>query len=818
MMKIKWGIIILASLIFETLLFANVEEKAGEYGVVKGKVFDKKSKAPIEYATVAVYRTKDNSVVTGTISDEKGEFKISGLKPGSFYIVVSFLGYDDTRFDDVKLEKVQKLIDLGSISIKASTKNIGEVEVVADRQSVQYKIDKKIVSVGKQMTSASLSAVEVLENVPSIRVDIEGNVSLRGSSGITLLIDGKPTVLDVSDALRQIPASTIENIEIITNPSAKYQPDGTGGIINIVSKKNRLQGVQGLFNVKAGSYDMYGGDFLLNYRKEKSNFYLGADYNNQPSPGESYSERQTYTEPGIFSTEIISEGTNDRMRKGLTVQAGWDWEITKSDAFSVGLRFGDYDMNRSSVLDYYTLNADHSETEQTSINYSDRVGQYYSITGNYTHKFAKKGQDLSAQLNYRNRDGDENSSNRLFNQNDAITDGTITTEKGPSGRWEMRLDYVHPFNEKNKLEAGFQGRSGENDDDTQLYSFVTDSFDFVHQTDKGNITSYDRNIYALYTVYKGEIDKLGYQLGLRGEYTLREIATQLDNQSYKIDRLDYFPTVHLSYHLPSDQQLMSSYSRRVDRPRGHYLEPFITWEDMFNVRLGKADLLPEFIDAMELGYLKQWEKSQFSLEGYYRITHNKVEKIKGVYNSEEVDDSKGVFLNTIDNVGTDYSLGFETMFNSSILKWWSINAMGSMYDYRIVGEKNGESFESTSFNWSGRLSNTFKLAKTVQLQLDGDYNSPTVTSQGRTEGYSTMNTAVRADFFDRKFSAVVQVRDVFGTSERVSISEDSDFYSYSRYTRNSPVFSFTLSYRLNNFMQKKKKGLGGGSESMEEDF
>ena len=779
-------------------------------GVVKGKIYDGKSKKPIEYATVAIYKKEDDSVVTGTITDEDGQFKVKGLDPGSFYIVVSFLGYENKRYDDVFVESGRDVIDLGSIELGASSTAIDEIEVVSERQSVEYKIDKKVVSVGKQMTSASLSAVEVLENVPSIRVDIEGNVSLRGSTGFTVLIDGKPTVMDPSDVLRQIPASTIENIEIITNPSAKYQPDGTGGIINIVTKKNRLQGVQGLFNLKGGSFGMYGGDFLLNYRKNNFNFNLGADYNYRPFPGSSYSERRTTNND--TTTIIRANGDSDREFRMVGIRGGFDWDITEKDVFTLGVRIGDFSMENNSLLDYRTIKLadgyESDEIQELSLNNGQRGGNWYSFTTNYTHTFEEKGHELSAQLNYRYRDGDDNSENILKDGANNITDGTKTTEYGPSGRWELRLDYTKPIGEDKRFEAGFQGRKSVSQDETELY--IWEDGGFVEQTDKGNTTDYDRNIMALYSTFNGKYGNFGYQLGLRGEYTFRDITTQRDNQTYEIDRLDYFPTVHLSYQLPSENQVMGSYSRRIDRPRGWYLEPFITWEDMFNVRMGNPDLLPEYIDAFEMGYLKSWDKSQLSVEGYYRIKHNKVERIQSVY-------EEGILLTTFSNVGTDYSLGAEAMFNTPLFKWWEINLMGDLYNYRIDGVINDVPFERTSFNWSSRISNTFKLRKNMQLQLDGNYNSATVTSQGRTEDFYMINAAYRLDMFDRKVSAVLQIRDVFNTGNRISITEDPDFYNYSKRTRNAPMYSFTLSYRLNNFMQKRGKRADNGG-GMDEEF
>ncbi|SMO59506.1 Outer membrane receptor proteins, mostly Fe transport [Saccharicrinis carchari] len=808
--KKKWGLICWALLMVFGPALANPTNEISEKGVLKGHVYDSKTGQAVEYATIAVYKSRDNSLVTGEISDADGAFAIKGLEAGEFYVTISFLGYDAVRYDKITVEPGRDVVNLGDIMLDGSSRSLDEVEVVADRQSIEFKIDKKVVSVGEQMTSASLSAVEVLENVPSIRVDIEGNVSLRGSTGFTVLIDGKPTVLDPSDALRQTPASTIENIEIITNPSAKYQPDGTGGIINIISKKNRMQGIQGLVNVKGGSFSQYGGDILLNWRQKNTNFYVGGDYNNRPFPGESFSERRTVNN-GITTTKI-SEGENERSFNGGSFRAGFDWDITEKDFFSIGIRTGKYNMDSESDL-YYTTRQTPGNTILSEFNRSDayRGGSYYSLTGNYQRKFAQEGHELSAQLNYRSREGEEWSENRLYSENkNQINSGTRTTEDGPSARWEMRLDYTKPIGEKDRFEAGFQGRSSESDDITTLSVYDQTIGEMLLQEDKSNEINYSRNIYALYSTYNGQLGDFGYQLGLRGEYTLRDILNIAGDEKYTLDRWDYFPTLHLSYQLPKDHQLMASYSRRIDRPRGYYLEPFITWQDMYNVRQGNPNMDPEYIDAMELGYLKKWELAQLSLEGYYRVTHNKVERIQSVY-------EEGILLTAFANVGTDYSFGLDATYSVPLFKWWEVNLMGNMYDYRVEGSLNEKSFERSSFNWSSRLNSTFRVMKTVQLQLDGNYNSPTVTSQGETEGYYTMNGALRMDFLDRKLSAVVQVRDIFATARRVSETQDADFYNYQKWERKAPLVSFTLSYRINNFMPKRNNR-GNGEDMGDEEF
>jgi outer membrane receptor protein involved in Fe transport len=521
-----------------------------------------------------------------------------------------------------------------------------------------------------------------------------------------------------------------------------------------------------------------------------------------------YSRRESTSDD--VTSIIEANGDNERRFYGGGVRGGIDWDISKRDNFGFSFRVGQFNMGGDSELDYIDTKIPGAVEEYFSYNESDRSGTYFSLTSNYTHKFAQKGHELAAQLNYRGYDGDEFSEN-FRSQNAIITDGTRTTEVGPNKRWELRLDYALPVGESDKFEAGFQGRAGIGDDETKLFNWDVDENDFVEDEQNRNTTSMDRNIYALYSVYKGQLSDFGYQLGLRGEYTDREISSSGVNETYVIDRVDFFPTLHLSYQLPSDNQVMASYSRRIDRPRGWYLEPFVTVVDQYNVRSGNPDLEPEYIDAFELGYLKKWEKIQLSLEGYYRITHDKIDRIRTPYEG-----NTEVFLSTYDNIGSDYSLGIEAMLNVPVAKWWEMNLMGNLYDYRIESNYDGIA-DRTSFNWSSRINNSFVLKKNIKLQIDGNYDSPSATAQGETKESYYMNAAVRMDFMDRKLSAVVQARDVFGTAQRIEISEGPNFYEYQKRTRNAPMVSFTLSYRLNNFIQKRGKN-GNGDSGMGEDF
>jgi outer membrane cobalamin receptor len=774
-------------------------------GVVKGFVIDQHTQQPIEYATIAIHNIS-GALVTGTVSDMTGEFKINGLTDGTYYAIITFLGYENQKIESIELSASHRVIDLGQIKLKPSSTELQAVEVVAEKKAFEYKIDKKVINVSKMPTAASMTAVEVLQNVPSVKVDIEGNVSLRGSTGFTVLIDGKPSILESSDALRQIPASSIENIEIITNPSAKYQPDGTAGIINVITKKNKMQGVNGQANINAGRFGTYGGDFLINKRQKSVNFYLGADYNNRVFKAENEGERLSLSNNKLDTMLLNSDGTSKRAFTMWSARTGIEVDIDEKNSATLGFRLGSRDMTNRANNDFTQYTSYNNLTDNYLSKESwNRSGMFYSITGTFLHQFDKKGHDIRAQVDMSSRGGEESSQEDLYR--DVLVQSRRNNENGPAKRLELKLDYTHPFSETNKMELGYQGRLEQEDDETAMDTLNTANGNWINESAYNNKSEGDQNIQALYATYSGMMGKLGYQAGLRGEYTYRTIVT--NNQDFTLDRFDYFPTLHLSYSLPADNQLMASYSRRVERTRGWYLEPFVTWTDAYNVRQGNPGLVPEFIDSYEMGYNKQFEKSFISLEGYYRVTHNKLEQIQRKW---ENDNTGKVMMTQPFNVGSDYSLGVEASVNLKQIKWWEINLMGNMYQYKIEGAFAGTDFSNSTFNWGARWNNTFIPAKNMQITFNGNFNSASATAQGKTEGYYTFDLAYRIDMMQRKLAAVLQVRDIFATAERESTTSGPNFNNYSYSHNLAPMVSMTVTYRFNNY-NPKRPSRNGGEES-----
>jgi outer membrane cobalamin receptor len=785
-------------------------------GMIKGIVMDASLKTPVEYATVSVFRQLDSSLVTGCVTNEKGSFVLEKIRPGKYYVEMSFIGYHKKTVKDVRIGRGQRTADLKTVFLNQASEALGEVVVTSDRAPIQYKIDKKVVPVSSHHTAASGTAVDVLENVPSVNVDIDGNVALRGSTGFTVLIDGRPTVLDANDALQQMPSSAIENIEIITNPSAKYDPEGNAGIINIITKKGKVRGMSGLINLNTGLYGNYGGDMLFNWRKKKYNYFIGIDYANRAFPGSQETENRTLRENGWETVRSAGDSDRDFARYGI--RAGIDFQLDTSNYLSFGARYGGRSMEMSSELNYEEWSeADPMHQFYTSNDDWTREMEFVSANMEYKHQFQKKGHELVAQVDYSWRDGDEESENRLVDENNNIISGQRSTEDGPGSHLRWKMDYTLPLKGKAKLEAGYQGRYRGSEDATGFQNYDADSKDFIEDARFINDVDYKREIHSLYSIYSGEAGKFGYQLGLRGEYTNRNIELVKDGSEYSIDRWDYFPTVHTSYNFDEETQMMASYTRRIQRARRWYLEPFVTWTDAYNVRKGNPGLDPEFIDSYELGFMKRFGQHMISLEGYYRVTHNKVERVRSVYDDAElVDSQRPVMLSTVENVGEDYSLGSELMISLGVARWLKTDIIGNVYHYKEEGQLYDQDFSVESFNWNLRNNNTFKIDNNTRIQIILSYNSPSDYAQGEREGFFMTNAAFKRDFMKRKLSATLQVRDVFSTAKHESTSQGPGFYTYSLRERKTPMVMLNLSFKINNY--KQKRGSNGRDNGGEDEF
>ncbi len=777
-------------------------------GSIQGIVYDDEAKIPIEYANVILFRKRDNSQVTGTVTDKDGYFKLENVPAGRYFLDVDFIGYAKKRIPKIIVAPHAPEVMLGEIFLEPVAMQTDAVEVEAQRVPITYQIDKKVINVSEQATAQSGTAVDVLENVPSVEVDIDGNVKLRGSGNFQILIDNRPTILEASEVLQQIPASSIETIEIITNPSAKYDPDGVSGIINIVLKKNKLKGLSGLLTSSIGTFGRYGGDVILNYRKKNIVLNVASNLNRRNFPGDQKLERHTQT--GILTTYNTSNGNTHWLMVPYGLRFSLDIHLGHWDVLSFGGRFGNRSMERGFDLAYkeWTSQDDHNILYYSSKDTWKRSGDHYALNLDYQHRWPQRNRLFSAQLIYDYRTGDESSINKLFDHTGHIAESQKSTESGPGKGLRIKADYTHSFSEQTKLEAGYQSRIRQLEEENNIYRYDLTQGIYVLQPQFSHDAKYKRHIHSLYLMFSSKGKKLGYQLGLRGEYTFRTIGL-VDSARAKIDRLDWFPTMHVSFEIAPGRQFMASYTRRINRARGWWLEPFYTWGDAYNVTRGNPALKPEYVDSYEMGQQIFIKKTLLSLEGFYRLTSNKVERVRSVYPYKE-----NVLLHTYENVGKDVALGVELLVNHDLFKWWNLNYMASFYQYKVEGRLQNHDFSRQSFNWGLRFNNDYRIARATRIQFNIGYRSPTVTSQGKSKGFIRSDLAIKQQLLGKKLSIILQIRDLFNTMRHEYTSEGVGFYYYRYLDFPSPMVSLTLTYIFNNYKQEQRKRNGNGEDEM----
>jgi len=795
-------------------------------GVLSGTVSDDQGN-PIEYATVSLFSLRDSKLVTGGITDVKGNFRIKEIKLGAYKVKIKFIGFNTKEIKAVYLmpkgrgkgQGVEQ--NIGDITLEGSSVEIDDVNVIADKSHVQYKIDKKIVNVSQDVNAAGGTAVDVLENTPAVNVDIDGNVELRGSTNFTVLVDGKPTVLESDEVLQQIPASSIENIEIITNPSAKYDPDGAAGIINVIMKKQKKLGFNGIVNLSVGTKDKYRGDANFSYKTGKFNITAGFDYRDEMRYGTGSQDRRTdYAYDADIDTSFYLNYAGDRNMNifGYGFKGGVDYYINDNNTISISGKYGEREFKRN-LNSFYEAWSDPTNIEEFYVRSSDvgYLGTSYSLNVNYNLKFKDPNKKLDALLYYSNWDG-----KRIDDQTKYFTDANknkLDTETelrksdliNPRSQYRYQLDFVSPVGAEGMFEAGLQGRYEIKTADYQYSDYDEGSSTWVDDTEKMNKSDFYRNIQAAYSTFANAIWGFNYKFGLRAEYTDRLLDEYTSGNEYSVNRFDIFPSAYLTRELNKKQQVQMSYSRRINRPRNRSLNPFPNYADPLNVRLGNPALEPEYVDSYELNFQNRFKKSFVAFEAYYRRTNNLMSRVNKLG-----DDN--VLYRTYENLNYDNAAGVELSANLTFNNWWKLNGSATAYYYSLVGELDGVDVSNESYNWNLRLNNTFSFKTNTRIQLTAFYTAPSITAQGKRAEFYFINAAVRQDLFKKKMTITAQIRDVFGTMAHSFESETANFYTNSEFTREGQVFTLSLTYRINNYKEKREKGRNGNGDSEEMDI
>ncbi|MFP4369816.1 MAG: TonB-dependent receptor domain-containing protein [Candidatus Kapaibacterium sp.] len=779
--------------------------KNAREAVVKGKVIDNESDRPLAYANAKLFRKKDSSLVSGAIADKEGIFTIDKLPYGLYFLKLNFIGYEPIIKDNILLTPKNKKIDVGTNYLSQSTVTTEDVEVTAEKEIVEFKVDRKIININKDIASSGGNAADALAIAPQVNVDIEGNVSLRGSENFTVYINGKPSVLDGTEALRQIPASSIEHIEIITNPSAKYDPEGLAGIINIITKENFLDGISGMTSINGGMYNEYGIDVNFNWNLEKLSLNTGFDYGNNTWPGESESRNISFAQDTFY---LFSDSERDFERNRLNLKLGAAYDFTDKLSMTLNGGFGSRNrdhINESLNESYYNTITDLTYSE--SISEGDNQKGFYSISYNLNYRINDLGEKLDLTAFFSDEWGDGTDlQEEFYTGSDYQTfldyrSGTRSNEDETENELRITLDYVKPFSKNTKFEAGFHTDIENSDEDYEFFLLDTNSGQWNFSDRFSNEMLFDRYIYAGYFLWASTIAGFDYQLGLRGEYTNRMTDFQIDSYDKKIERLDYFPSVHISRKFPGMNQIMASYSRRINRPRGHWLDPFPNYMNTYSYRIGNPALEPEYTDSYELGYQKIFSKFMFMVEGFYRYTDNMMERIQRL-------DEEGNFVYTSQNYGSSESVGAEFMLNYRPGDKLNLNLVSDVFHYSISGDDGR--VRSTE-SWGLRFFGDYNIMSSLKMQLRAFYRGPSITSQGDRDGFLYSDLGLKYDITNN-LTMTLSLQDLLDSRKHEFTTNTPNVSSYFKFNRLGRQVSVTLNYRFNNYKQDRR----GSRENVDE--
>lgn len=781
------------------LLGSSVVLGAGK-GTIEGTLYDQEANVPVESANIILHSGTDSTAITGTISDENGQFRLTDLALQPYYLVVQYIGYEMLTVPNINLEAGHTTINLGQLKLRQEAIEGEGIVVEGQKPAVQFRADRKIIDASQIATAEGGFAIDLLKYIPSIEVDFDDNVTLRGSSNFIVQINGRPTVLDPQEALQQIPASSIKYIEVITNPSAKYSAEGSAGIINIILVDDNLSGSSAMLRTNAGLNDKYGAHGTYTYSHNQLSFNVGGSYNRHMFSGTRSQQQTTYL--GDVTNHLNTSGDTQRGFKGGDGNLGLHYQASDNDLFTVGFRYGNRGFLQNSMMSSTTWSNNTPRLDYTDISKSDNSQTFYSGSFSFDHKFRKEGHEISGDLYYSNNDGNGESLSETTNDQSELTSGKKTAQSGPSYRTRAKIDYTLPLGGQQKIEAGYQVNISGSDELIQQFQYDLLANEYQLQPKYSYGTNSYRNEQSLYSMYSNSWNKLNYILGVRNEYTYRDITHPDTSASFRLNRWEFFPSIHTSYAINNMQEVMLSYSRRIDRPHDRDLEPFQVWEDANNIRTGNPSLKPEYIDSWELGFQTPLGKNYLNLDLYYQNQTNVIEHIRSAY-------KENVTLTTPVNVGISKSLGTELSYRFNPLSFWELSLSSNLRKYQITGELDGQSFARDNFNWNVRANQSFTIKEAWRLQVSSRYRSSSVTAQGSNGGSFSTDLSLRRDLFGKKLSANLQVRDLFGTSQRESTTTTQNMTVNSTTTRESPMVMLSLRLNLGGFSSSSSDRRGG---------
>jgi ferric enterobactin receptor len=780
-------------------------------GTVKGRIIDSQGSAPLPFASVRLYKAEtgsDKELVTGDVADDAGNFSVS-VASGTYYALVEFMGYKPLKTTAFALSADKNVQDLGTIKLVSSTNTLDEVVVQAEKSSMELSLDKRIFNVGKDLANAGGTATDILSNIPSVSVDPEGGVKLRGSGNVRILVDGKPSGLvsfKGGGGLQQLPGSLIERVEIITNPSARYEAEGMAGIINIILKKERKEGFNGSFEVITGQPVNYGGAANLNYRHRKVNFFINYGIAYRISPWRSSQDQEVYRNDTTFYTQQTSTGKirgfNQNIRGGL------DFFFTEKSILTASYLFRRSDANRVTNITYRDFARSFQNPTGTTYRRQDEdeiePNSEYVIS--WRRQFARPGHELTTEVRF--LDNWENS-DQLFTQRTEQPGGGVdpaqnVLQNSVNDEFEKQLllqvDYVQPLWKEGKFEMGVRTSFRDMVND-YVVNERNEQGAWVPLPDLKNYFIYDENIHAAYAILGNKSNRISYQLGVRAEYTDVKTTLRQTNQVNPRSYANLFPSAHFTYSITPDNALQLSYSRRIRRPVYNDLSPFMTFTDSRNFSSGNPNLNPEYSNVMEVGHIKYFDKGSFTSSIYYRMTTDKIDRIRQV-------NAEGFASTRPENLLSENAYGVEFTSTLTPVKWWKNDFNFNFFHANIDGSNILDSYKRQTYSWFARQTSRFTLGQGFDTQIRANYEAPQKTAQGTLKSLFYLDLSASKDILKGRGTLNFSVLDVFNSRRYRSITEGPNFYTYSNSQRRMRQVNLTLNYRINQKKSDKPKKEG----------
>ncbi|MCC5945970.1 MAG: TonB-dependent receptor [Bernardetiaceae bacterium] len=795
------------------LIFLYTGHANAQQATVSGQIKDKGETIP--FATVALLATEDSTLLQGTTADMDGNFSLS-TEPGSYLLKVQFVSYT-TEFVAITLAPAETK-NLGEIQMKSSEKLLEEILIEDEKELFEMTAEKRIYNVAQDMTVTGGTAADVLENVPSVTVDQDGTVSLRGSENVRIFINGRQSGLTSSaDILAQIPADAIERIEIMTNPSAKYDAEGSAGILNIVLKRNSKKGIAGMLSTSAGysphNHNISGN---LNYGKGNWRFEGGGNMRYREREGYARTDRLTF---GGLEDQFLNQ-FRDYQRQNLSGNLNFGVEFSPSDNTTFYSRLTyqkgqDFDQNFNTYsagivgedpLDLFIRNNEEDEYKS---------GIDYSL--DWTQKF-KKERQLRMNISYSNNSQDAFQRNIQAYQRTSGEISSLSDEFQNVGVLEnqdnfiLEANYDHPFLGDKKIETGFKSSWRELSSDYLVEDFDEEIQRFEPVASLTNEFVFEEWVNAAYATFNDKIgEKFKYQIGLRAEHTTMNSRLLTTNESYPRDYLNLFPSAFFTYQLNTTNQIQWNTSRRINRPSSRALNPFVTFSDPLNIRVGNPLLNPELTWNFEINYLKDFKTSTLTAGVYYRYVDDKFGRLRLI-------NEEGVAVSTFENFATEHSVGMEFFWIHSFTKWWRGNWSINMYRNQVIADNINENYNVTIFGAFGRVAQTLTLPKDFSFQANGFFSPGRRTVQGRFKSFYVLNLALQKEIWDKKGSLSLRLDDVFQSRRFRIITEEPEFVLDSEFFRQTRSLIFTFTYRFNNYKEKRRGGRGSDGGGDFDDF